>query len=171
MSIKRTYVIFETGKKLFLDKSSTNTDTLVPSLYQCVETRNIEFWRLSHFRASVATSSSSAKSSPPSCEPLYMTNTSYLKQETFHYEHPLHWIPLITKIAQQNADFRKYSPQARSPFWLLKPTSEHARARLLTRLSWSWTMLLPSNTHRKPITSITAALLPFVIYLLTPLRI
>jgi hypothetical protein len=29
-------------KHLFLDISSTNTDTLVPSLYQCVETRNIE---------------------------------------------------------------------------------------------------------------------------------
>jgi hypothetical protein len=34
------------GKKhLFLDVSSTNTDTLIPSLYQCVETRSIEvFW-------------------------------------------------------------------------------------------------------------------------------
>jgi hypothetical protein len=38
MDIK--HVIFETGKKhLFLDISSTNIDTLVPSLYQCVETR------------------------------------------------------------------------------------------------------------------------------------
>jgi hypothetical protein len=33
--------------------------------------------------------------------------------------------------------------------------------------SWSWTMLLPSGTCRKPITSITAVLLPFVDYLLT----
>jgi hypothetical protein len=38
-----------------------------------------------------------------------------------------------------------------SPFWLLKPASEHAHARLLPRLSWSWTVLLPSDTHRKPI--------------------
>jgi hypothetical protein len=42
-------VIFEPGEKhLFLDISSTNIDTLVPSLYQRVETRNIEvFWLLS----------------------------------------------------------------------------------------------------------------------------
>jgi hypothetical protein len=32
-------VIFEPGKKhLFLDITSTNIDTLVPLLYQCVET-------------------------------------------------------------------------------------------------------------------------------------
>jgi hypothetical protein len=30
------------GKNLFLDISSTNIDTLVLSLYQCVETRSIE---------------------------------------------------------------------------------------------------------------------------------
>jgi hypothetical protein len=53
------------------------------------------------------------------------------------------------------------------PFWLLKPASEHSHARLLPRLSWKWTVLLPSDTHRKPITSITAFLLPVVTYLLT----
>jgi hypothetical protein len=39
-------------KHLFLDISSTNIDTLVPSLYQCVETRSIEVFDscLSHFR-------------------------------------------------------------------------------------------------------------------------
>jgi hypothetical protein len=31
-----------------------------------------------------------------------------------------------------------------------------------------WTVLLHSETHRKPITSITAVLLQFVTYLLTP---
>jgi hypothetical protein len=45
------------------------------------------------------------------------------------------------------------------------------RKRLLRRLSWSWTVLLPSDTHKKSITSITAVLLPFVIYLLTLPRI
>jgi hypothetical protein len=36
-------MIFETGKKhLFLDISFTNIDKLVPSLYQCIETRSIE---------------------------------------------------------------------------------------------------------------------------------
>jgi hypothetical protein len=52
-------------------------------------------------------------------------------------------------------------------FWLLKPASEHGHARLLLRLSWSWTVLLPSDTHRKPITYNTTVLLPFVTYLLT----
>jgi hypothetical protein len=52
-------------KHLFLDISSTNIDTLVPSLYQCVETRNMEVcWLLSqpfpHLRFN---SSSSAKRS------------------------------------------------------------------------------------------------------------
>jgi hypothetical protein len=61
--------------------------------------------------------------------------------------------------------------QARSPFWLLKPISEHVHARLLPRLSWSWTVLLPSDTRRKPIKSITTVLLPFVTYLLTLHRI
>jgi hypothetical protein len=37
--------------------------------------------------------------------------------------------------------------------------------------SWSWTVLLPSDTHRKPITSIAVALFPFVTYLLTVSRI
>jgi hypothetical protein len=40
-------------------------------------------------------------------------------------------------------------------------------AHLLPRLSRSWTVLLPSDTYRKPITSITTVLLPFVTYLLT----
>jgi hypothetical protein len=57
-------------------------------------------------------------------------------------------------------------PQTLSPFWLLKPASKDAHARRLPRLSRSWTVLLPSDTHRKPMTSITAVLLPFVICLL-----
>jgi hypothetical protein len=49
MDIKRkTYYIRTWRKHLFLDVSSTNIDTLVPSLYQCVEARSIEvFWLLS----------------------------------------------------------------------------------------------------------------------------
>jgi hypothetical protein len=43
MDIKRkTCYIRIYGKHLFLDMSSTNIDTLVPSLYQCVEIRSIE---------------------------------------------------------------------------------------------------------------------------------
>jgi hypothetical protein len=49
MDIKRkTPDIITCKKHIFLDICSTNTDTLVPSLYQCVETRSIEvFWLLS----------------------------------------------------------------------------------------------------------------------------
>jgi hypothetical protein len=38
-------------------------------------------------------------------------------------------------------------------------------------MSWSWTVLLPSDRNRKYITSITVVLLPFVTYLLTVPRI
>jgi hypothetical protein len=57
--------------------------------------RNTEvIWhcRLSHFRISVSTSSSSAKHLSPSYEPLYATNTSHHKEETFLYEYPLQWV-------------------------------------------------------------------------------
>jgi hypothetical protein len=57
---------------------------------------------------------------------------------------------------------------ARSPFWLLKPVSEHEHARLLPRMSWSWTVLLPSVTYGKPVTFITTVSLPFVTHSLTP---
>jgi hypothetical protein len=104
-------------------------------------------------------------------EPLYATNTSHRKQETFLYEYPLHCVLLPTKNAQQNAALRYYTPQAWSPFWPLKPASKHSHAGLLRILSWSWPVLLPSDTYRKTITSITAVLLSFVTYLLTLPRI
>jgi hypothetical protein len=34
-----------------------------------------------------------------------------------------------------------------APFWLLKPASEHAHARLLPTLSWNWTVLLLSEIY------------------------
>jgi hypothetical protein len=52
---------------------------------------------LSHFRTSVSTSSSSAKRLPTSCEPLYATNTSHRKQETFLCIYRFHWVLLSTK--------------------------------------------------------------------------
>jgi hypothetical protein len=49
MDIKCKTCDIQTWKKhLFLNMSSIHTDTLVPSLYQCVETRSTEvFWLLS----------------------------------------------------------------------------------------------------------------------------
>jgi hypothetical protein len=49
MAIKRKICDIRTWKKhLFIHISSTNIDTFVPLLYQCVKTRSIEvFWLLS----------------------------------------------------------------------------------------------------------------------------
>jgi hypothetical protein len=90
-------------KHLFLDISSINIDTLAPSLYQCVATRSTEIFRLSsqplphlvghHLRLSKVF----RRISRPSCEPLYATNTSHRKQETFPNEYPLHSSLLPTK--------------------------------------------------------------------------
>jgi hypothetical protein len=95
MDIKRKTRDFRTCKKehLFLDISSTNADTLVPSLYQCVQTCSIEvFWLLSQpLPHDLATSSSSAKRLPlTQMETLYATNTSHRKHEIFLYEYPMH---------------------------------------------------------------------------------
>jgi hypothetical protein len=68
MDIKRKTCDIQTWEKhLFLDISSTNIDTLVPLLYQCIETRSIEvIWLFfSQFCTSISTSSSSAKCLPP----------------------------------------------------------------------------------------------------------
>jgi hypothetical protein len=73
--------------------SSTKIDTLVPSLYQCVETRSIG---LSYFGTSVSTSSSSAKRLPLRWQFLdpavndFSDKHSHRKQEIFLYEYSLH---------------------------------------------------------------------------------
>jgi hypothetical protein len=152
-------------KHPFPDISSTNIDTLVPSLYQWVETCGIEVFVccLSHVCISV----SSAKRLPPSCEPLYAINTSHRKQETFMNILCTEFF-FPTKTHSRTLLFGSIHPQAPSPFWLTKPATEHAHARLLPGLSWRWTVLLPSDTHREPIAYITPVLLPFVTYLLIP---
>jgi hypothetical protein len=59
---------------------------------------------------------------------------------------------LPTETAQHNAALRQYTSQARSPFWLLKSTSWHIRMRVC--YLDCWTVLLPSDTHIKPVISI-----------------
>jgi hypothetical protein len=80
-------------------------------------------------------------------------------------------LPTVTAIISLWISFAlspfAHKKPTRSPFLLLKPACEHAHARLLPILSWRWTVLLPSDTHRTPITSITVVLLKFVTYLLT----
>jgi hypothetical protein len=104
--------------------------------------------------------------SRPSCELPYATNTSNCKQETFLWESSLHWVLLPTKKRKTERPSSVLHSSSTVSFWLLKPATSYAHACLLPRLSWSWTVLLPSDTHRKYITSITAVLLPFVTYLL-----
>jgi hypothetical protein len=52
-----------------------------------------------------------------------------------------------------------------------QPLNMCMAACLPSRLSWSLTVLLPSDTHRKHVTYLTAVLVPFVTYLLTLPRI
>jgi hypothetical protein len=95
MAIKRKTCDIRNWKKethLFLDISSTNIDALVPSPFQFVETRSIEFfWLLSqslpHLRFNLFVISETFATK---AEPLYATNTSHRKQETFLYEYSLH---------------------------------------------------------------------------------
>jgi hypothetical protein len=151
---RKTCDIRNWKKHLFLDIFSTNTDTLVPSLYQCVETRSTEiFWLLSqpipHLRFNLFVISETIATFLDSVlnrftrQTLPPVNRKYFFMNILCIESFL-----STEIAQQNASFRYCTPQARSSFWLLKPASEHAHARLLPRLSCNWAVLLPSDTHK-----------------------
>jgi hypothetical protein len=132
----------------------------------------MQVYFLGHFRTSVSTSSSSATRLPPrwQCNDPVVKRYRPPELPTVNRKHFFLNIICIESFCPQNAQqhvaLRYYAPQARPPCWLLKPTSEHEHARLLPRRSWNWTVLLPSGTHRKPITSITAVLLPSVTCLL-----
>jgi hypothetical protein len=88
MHVKRKICDVRTwNKHLFLDISSTNTDTPVPSLYQCVETHNIEvFWLLSQPYMHVVgnqllLSSVLERMCRPNCERLYAINSSAVNKK------------------------------------------------------------------------------------------
>jgi hypothetical protein len=95
MDMKRKTCDIRTWKKhLFLDVSSTNIDTLVPSLYHCFETRGLRVelfpllsQPLPHLRLNIfvisETFTTKVAISRPVCEPLYLANTSHRKKETF----------------------------------------------------------------------------------------
>jgi hypothetical protein len=76
-------------KHLILDISSTNIDTLVPSLYLCVETRSTEIFRLLSqllphpVGHNLRRSNILERNSQPICERLYTTNSSHCKQKIF----------------------------------------------------------------------------------------
>jgi hypothetical protein len=75
-------------KKIFLDISATNIDTLVPSLYQCVETRSMEvFLTVLHLRFNLLVISERFATmvaiSRPSCEPLYAQTLPTVNRKIF----------------------------------------------------------------------------------------
>jgi hypothetical protein len=157
-------MIFEPGKGIHFSGYPSPTSIHLPHRF----TRASKSFDccLRHFRTSDLTSSSARRLSPR-CKSLYVKKTSHRK----HFFMKILCIESFClhtkKTAQQNVAFEKHITRALSPFWLLKSVSEHAHAHLLPRLPWSWTVLLHSDAHRNPVTSITAVLLPFVAYLLT----
>jgi hypothetical protein len=100
MDIKReTLDIRSWTKHLFLGISSTDIDTLVPPLYQCVIE---EFWLLfqplPHLVGHYLRLPNIIEGiSNPSCELLYWTNTSHCKQEIFICYYPLNRVHLPKK--------------------------------------------------------------------------
>jgi hypothetical protein len=78
-------MIIKPGKIIYF---STNTDTLVPSLYQCVKPRRIEVFSLfsqplPYLRFNLFVISETFAT--PFREPLYATNIFHRKQQTFLY--------------------------------------------------------------------------------------
>jgi hypothetical protein len=97
----------------------------------------------------------------PSCDPVYATNTSQRKQETYLYDTFFATSPFVHRKTH-NGRLLFGNTHLNQGRHFYKPASEHAHARPLPKLSWNRTVLLPSDKYRKPITSITAVLLPFV---------
>jgi hypothetical protein len=131
MDIK--HVIFEPGKNVFLDISSTNIDTLIPSLYQCVDTCSIEVFSLlsrpfPHLRFNLFVS---AKHLSQSCERLYATNTSHGKHEIFLYEYPLHWVLLSIKTHNRTLLFGSILKYGRHFDYWNKPLNMRMRVYYL----------------------------------------
>jgi hypothetical protein len=177
-------------KHSFQDVFSTNIDTLVPSLYHVPRhphQRSL-LCCLNHFRTSsyyriltmvynfqkyrVRKLNISDTFVLPFQILCYHRNICHpfvniFKRQTLLYEYPLHWVLLPTKKRTTERCHSVVYSQAWSPFWLRIQVSENVHAHLLPKLSRSWNMLLPSDTYRKPLTSITAVLHQFVTYLLT----
>jgi hypothetical protein len=154
------YSNLEEETHLFLNISSTNNDTLALSVR-----RNPQHTSL--LTVVSPTSAPPCQSLPSSAKRLSPSWNRFTRQTlpTVNRKYFFVNILCIESFCPQKTHDRTL--QAQSPLWLLKPASEHAQARLLSRLSRSWTVLLPSDAYRNPITSITAVLLPLVAYLLT----
>jgi hypothetical protein len=160
-------VIFEPWKEhLFLDISSTNIDTLGPSLYQCVETHSIKkFWLLS------------VSSAPPFQLLRHQRNVCHAVVNSFTLQTLLtvnrkHFcinIFCIESFCPQIRTVERYSSVAHSSSTVAILTTETSlwlRGFLCVSLGSSTVQLHDSLGSRRAC-SITAVLLPFLTYSLT----
>jgi hypothetical protein len=101
-------------------------------------------------RASCATSERTWQNFSASCEPLYATNSFHCKQELFLYEYRLHWVPLPTN----KRTTERWSSVVHSSSTVAILTTETSlwTCVCIPRLSGSWNLVLPIDTHRKPLT-------------------
>jgi hypothetical protein len=159
------------GKTLFRDISSTNIDTLVPLVYPYVETRIMEvFWLL--------------------CQPLpfqllchqrniFHPVVSFLMRQISPTVNMKHFFVNIVCIEsccpQKNRNItllfgiKLLNHSSHFDYWN-QPLNMSIRVCFVD-CHEAGIVLLPSGIYRKPITFITAALLPFVTNLLTLPRI
>jgi hypothetical protein len=100
-------------KKTYLDISSTNIGTLIPVLYQCVETRSVKVsllfsQPLPHLRfilCEFRTSFREFLDRAVNC----LCHKHHHKQEILIYEYPLHWVLMPYKNAQEETALRYYT--------------------------------------------------------------
>jgi hypothetical protein len=152
-------------KHLFLDIFCIHIDTLVPSLYQCIETCSLQvFWLLSQpllhlLRPHLRLSNSHERISWPSFELLYWKNTSHLNRKHFFMI-----IFCIESFCPQKRTTECCSlvvhPLSRVVILLLKPASEHGHAHLLPRLSWSCYLVIHIENLLYPLQLFHFHLLP-----------
>jgi hypothetical protein len=156
--------------------ASANIDTLVRSLYRRVETHNIEVFSLlsqplphlvgHHLRLSIVLQEF--------LHPVVNRFTRHTRLTVYRKHF------FMNNICTETFCPRKTHNRTLFVGSVLLKYGHHfdywnqplnMRMRVCYLLSWSWTVLLPSDTDRKHITSITAVLLQFVTYLLPLPRI
>jgi hypothetical protein len=156
-------------KKLLLDISYTNVDTFAPYRYQCVETRSMKvFWlAFPHFVGHhLRLFNVLRKLLYPvvNCftwktRPIVNRKYSFINILCIQFFYPQETSSrtlLLRSIIRCRCHFNYWN----------QPLNMSMLACYLDCLE-AGLCLLPNDTHRKPITSITSVLIPFVAYLLS----
>jgi hypothetical protein len=150
-------VIFKTGKNIYF--STYRPAELVPSLYQCVETRSIEvFWLPSQpLRFIICNFRTSSR------EFLDPVINSFTRQTLPNLKSKYFFINIFAAILSINKIHTTecFSSAVHSSNTVAILTTETS-LWICAWASATSTVLLPNVTHRKCITSIRADLLPFV---------